>query len=48
MPDTYPFVKKCGDDVIGIVNKEQADTLFSDLNSVNPHIKFTMEDPGWQ
>ena len=47
MPHTYPLVEKIMDYVIIIVKKEQVDTLFNHLNSVDHHIKFMMETP-WQ
>ena len=34
------------DDIISIVKKELEDILFRHLNSVDSHIKFTMEAPG--
>ena len=34
------------DDIISIVKKEQVDTLFNHLNSLDSHIKFTIEVPG--
>ena len=39
-PISSPWQKRYVDDNISIVTKEQADTFFNHLNSVNPHIKF--------
>ena len=41
-----PWWKRYLEDIIIILKKEQVDTLFNHLNSVDPHIKFTMEAPG--
>ena len=41
-----PWLKRCADDIISKVKKEQVDTLFNPLNSVDPHITFTMEALG--
>ena len=46
MLHTYPLAIRYMDDIISINKKEQVDTLFNHLKSVNPHIKFTMEAPG--
>ena len=40
------WLKRNVDVVISIVKKEQVDTPFNHLNSVDPHIKFTMEASG--
>ena len=40
-----PWWKRYVDDVISIVKENQLDTFFSNLNSVDPHIKLTMESP---
>ena len=34
------------DEIINTVKKEQVDTFFNHLHSVDPHIKLTMETPG--
>ena len=44
-PIPTPWWKRYVDDVIGIVKKEQVDTLFTNLNLVDPQIKFMMEAP---
>ena len=41
---TYPRWKIYMDDIISIVKKEQVDTLFNHLNSVDTHIKIMIED----
>ena len=40
-----PWIKRYVSDVISIIKKNQLDTFFNPLNSVDPHIKFTMESP---
>ena len=44
-PIPNPWWKRYMDDIISIVFKEQVDTFFNHLNSINPHIKFMMEAP---
>ena len=45
MSHTYPLVENMCRYVISIVKKDKVDTLINHLNSVDPHIKFTMETP---
>ena len=42
-PTPTSWWKRYVDDVICIVKKEQGETIFNHLNSVDPNIKFTME-----
>ena len=44
-PIATPWWKGYVDYIISIVYKEQVDTLFSHLNSLDPYIKFTLEAP---
>ena len=44
-PIPKPSWKRYVDDVINIVKKDKVDTPLNHLNSVDPHIKFTMEPP---
>ena len=46
MLHTYPLVEKICGWHYEHINKEQVETLFNLLNSVDIHIKFTMEAPG--
>ena len=45
-PVPAPWWKRYADNVISIVKKEQVDILFNHLNSVNCHIKLTLEAHG--
>ena len=45
-PIPNPLWERYVDDIISIVKKEKADTLFSHLNFVDLHIKLMMETPG--
>ena len=45
-PIPTPWWKRYVDDVISIVKKDEVNILFNHLNSVDSHIKFTMEAPG--
>ena len=44
-PIPMPWWKRYVDDGMSIVKKDKVDILFSHLNSVDPHIKFTKETP---
>ena len=38
MPHIYFYVERYVYDIINVVRKEQVDTIFNHLNSVDPHI----------
>ena len=44
-PIPTPWCKRCVDDVISIVKKDQVDILFNHINQMDAHIKFTMKSP---
>ena len=44
-PIPSAWLKSYVDNVISIVKRNQVDTFFKHLNSINPHIKFIMESP---
>ena len=44
-PIPTPWWKKYVDDVIHITKKDQADTLFNQINQIDDHTKFTVGEP---